>query len=82
MKIDPNPPGLLKRRFFPIDRGRWVMEEEWNLDVPGCPMIRSPWLPGPFNTGPVFIRQVEMTAEEYETARVALGQQAGAKGND
>lgn len=65
MEINPNPPGLLGRRFFPIDHGRWVMEEKWNIDTPGCPMIRSPWLVGPFNDGPIFIRQVEMTAEEY-----------------
>jgi hypothetical protein len=66
--IDKSPPGLLSRRFFPIDRGRWVMEEKWNIDVPGCPLIRSPWLPGPFNDGPIFIRQVEMTAEEYRVS--------------
>lgn len=44
------------------------MEEEWNIDVPGCPLIRSPWIYGPFNDGPIFTRQVEMTAEEYEAA--------------
>lgn len=65
MKIDPNPPGLIRRRFFPIDRGRWVMQEEWNIDTPGCPMIRSPWTLR-FDDDPLYIRQVEMTAEEYQ----------------
>lgn len=75
MEISAHPPGLLSRRFFPIDQGRWVMEEKWNIDVPGCPLIRSPWLLGPFNDGPIFIRQVEMTAAEYEAAARALGQE-------
>lgn len=47
------------------------MEETWNIDVPECPMIRSPWLPGPFSNGPIFIRQVEMTAEGYAAASAA-----------
>lgn len=65
MKIDPNPPGLLSRRTFPIDRGRWVMQEEWDISVPGCPMIRSPWHSQLGMEGNKFIRQVEMTAEEH-----------------
>lgn len=65
MEIDANPPGLVGRRSFPIDGGRWVMEERWDISVPGCPMIRSPWLVGPFNDGPIFLRQVVMTAEEH-----------------
>jgi hypothetical protein len=52
------------------------MEEEWNIDAPGCPMIRSPWHPQ-FNDGPIFIRRVEMTTAEYEEAKkFAFGQQA------
>lgn len=45
------------------------MEEEWDIDVPGCPMIRSPWQPQ-LHDGHIFIRQVVMTAKEYEAARV------------
>lgn len=69
MKIDDNPPGLISRRFFPIDRGRWVMQEEWNIDTPGCPMIRNPWQAQLADTGPLYIRQVEMTAEKYQDTR-------------
>lgn len=46
------------------------MEEKWNIDVPGCPMIRSPWHP-PLDDGPIFIRQLEMTEEEYADAQRA-----------
>jgi hypothetical protein len=69
MEIAAHPPGLLSRHFFPTDHGQWVMVEKWNIDVPGCPLIRSPWIYGPFNDGPIFIRQVEVTAEEYQAAR-------------
>lgn len=65
-------PGLIYRRVFPIDRGRVCVEEKWNIDAPGCPLIRSPWLPGPFNDGPIFIRQVEMTEAEFLSAKVEL----------
>lgn len=66
-----NPPGLIHRRTFPIDRGRWVMEEKWDISVPGCPMIRSPWQPPPLHQGNIYIRQVEMTAEEHAAAMAA-----------
>ena len=66
MKIDPNPPGLLYRRTFPIDRGKWIMEEKWDIGVPGCPLIRNPWMPYAQNQGNIYYRQLEMTAEEHE----------------
>jgi len=61
---EKNEPGLIYRRTFPIDQGRWVLEEKWDMRIPGCPYIKSPWH-SQFD-GDVFIRQLEMTAEEYE----------------
>lgn len=66
MKIDPNPPGLLSRHTFQIDGGRWIMQEEWDISAPGCPMIRSPWHSPLGQEGNSFIRQVEMTDAEHE----------------
>lgn len=66
MQIDPNPPGLICRRTFPINDGRWVLQEEWDISVPGCPMIQNPWLNSSLNAPQnIFIRQLEMSAEEY-----------------
>lgn len=63
--IEKNPPGLLSRRTFPIDQGRWVMHEEWDITVPGCPMIRNPWGPTLGEDVKHIVRQVVMTAEEH-----------------
>ena len=65
MKIDLNPPGLLSRRTFKIDGDRWVMREEWDISIPGCPMIRSPFHSQLGLVGNKFIRQVIMTAQEH-----------------
>ncbi len=62
--IGHSPPGLIYRRTFPVGDGRWILEEKWDIRVPGCPMIKSPWH-SPFE-GDVFIRQVEMTAKEHD----------------
>ncbi len=64
-------PGLLYRRAFPIDQGRIVVEEKWDIDVPGCPYIRSPWHSG-LEPGPVFVRQVTMTVAEYVESKIDL----------
>jgi hypothetical protein len=37
-RIDDNPPGLLSRAFYTEDGAEYV-REEWDLTVPGCPMI-------------------------------------------
>jgi hypothetical protein len=65
MEINPNPPGLLSRRVFRIGNGRVVIEEQWNIDAPGCPMILNPWCSPP-DCGPLFVRQVEMSEEECQ----------------
>jgi hypothetical protein len=57
--------------MFRIDRGRVVVQEEWNIDIPGCPMIRSPFHSQLGNSGPLYIRQIEMTEEEYLDANIA-----------
>lgn len=72
MEIDKNPPGLISRRMFPIDQGRVVMEEHWDINVPGCPMIRNPWNPLVSDASNC-IRQVVMTREEYDAAFPLFG---------
>ena len=57
--IDRNPPGLRSRRTFPINEGRWVLQEEWDISVPGCPMIKNPWQSPLQDHGNLYIRQVE-----------------------
>lgn len=64
VEINNNPPGLISRRTFPIDRGQWVMHEEWDIDAPGCPMVRSPYH-SQLTGGNRFVRQVIMSAEEH-----------------
>jgi hypothetical protein len=72
MMIADRPPGLTSRRMFPIDRGRVVVEERWDIDTPGCPMIRNPWLPSLAVSGSLYVRQREMTAEEFERSGIPL----------
>jgi hypothetical protein len=60
-------PGLIKRFFWPALDGSYVMQEEWDIDVPGCPMVRSPWHKNPPD-GSIFVRLVTLTAAEYAEA--------------
>lgn len=71
MQIDDRPPGLLSRRMFPVDMGRVVVEEEWDVSAPGCPLIRNPWSQAPLE-GHRYFRQVKMTREEYEATLPTL----------
>ena len=71
MKINQRPPGLLARRMFRIDDGKIVVQEEWDIDVPGCPVIRSPWHPQS-KAGSLYVRQIRMTDAEYRNANVTL----------
>lgn len=64
-------PGLISRRVFNIDRGRVVVEERWNLDAPGCPVVRSPFH-NPLQSGPVHVVQTEMTEAEYRERNPTL----------
>jgi hypothetical protein len=67
------PPGLTRRRMFPIDRGRVVVEEHWDLNVPGCPMIHSPWVNNPLKAPDgKYVRQIEMTKEQFDAAKPRL----------
>ena len=71
MTINPKPPGLLSRRMFEIDRGWIVVEERWNIDEPGCPLIQSPWH-SPLQGGPIVIRQLEMTKQDFNDSDILL----------
>jgi hypothetical protein len=72
MDIPDRPPGLLSRRAFYVDRDRVVVEERWDIAVPGCPMIRNPWLQPMQVSGSLYVRQVEMTADEYNHSKPVL----------
>lgn len=63
---------LIYRRVFPINQGRVVIEEKWDLTHPDSPWIRNPWSPyqGPLES-PQY-RQVVMTQEEFAEANVPL----------
>lgn len=63
---------LIYRRMFPIDQGRVVVEEKWDLTHPDCPFIRNPWneFIGPL--GNRAYRQVAMTETEYRAANIQL----------
>lgn len=69
--MDPNN-ALISRRMFPIDQGRVVIEEKWDLTSPDCPFIRNPWNPyqGPMQSP--HVRQVVMTQAEYDLAKPPL----------
>lgn len=71
MDIDPKPPGLLSRRMFPIYRGRVCVEERWDIEVPGCPLIKNPWSVNPLE-GRFVVRQREMTVEDFNNSKIEL----------
>lgn len=73
MEIDRNPPGLISRRAFRIPDNRWAVDEHWDISVPGCPMIRNPWLPHIGMEGNHYIRQIIMTDAEYNAAFPVFG---------
>lgn len=71
MEIDPKPPGLLSRRMR-RDGERVVVEEEWNIDTPGCPLIRNPWASPSCQSAPFVLRRIEMTEQEFDDSKVVL----------
>jgi hypothetical protein len=71
VQIDECPPGLVSRSMSRRN-GRVIIEEHWNIDTPGCPMIRNPWVSNPSEPGPHYVRVVEMSEAEYEAARPTL----------
>ncbi len=69
--IPDRPPGLLKRWSFPDNAGGIIVEERWDIETPGCPLIRNPWTVNPLE-GRYVVRQVRMTESEYKQANIAL----------
>lgn len=63
---------LIYRRMFPIDQGRVVIEEKWDLTHPECPFVRSPWSPwqGPLQSPQV--RQIILTEEQFAASNIPL----------
>jgi hypothetical protein len=60
-------PGLLKVYVVHRDDSQVVVNEEWDIRVPGCPMIRNPWaqqLGWAIPSGNHYIRQLTLTPEE------------------
>ena len=72
MRISDRPPGLLARRVFSGDQDRVVIEENWDLNVPGCPMIRNPWLAPMQTRGARYVRHVEMTERQFNNSDIKL----------
>lgn len=72
------PNGLIYRRAQPDGNGRVVLEELWDIDVPGCPMIRNPW--SPQLPGHIFIRRLIMSDREYEQSKPPLLERSRAAG--
>lgn len=71
--MQDRPPGLVSRRMFQIGLGRVVVEERWKIDEPGCPMICRPLInPMQLAQGPRYVRQVEMTDEEFQKVKPYL----------
>lgn len=68
--ISDKPAGLVWRRSFPIDAGYVVIEEKWDLEAPGCPMVRNPW--GPQFPDRYCFRQIIMPDREYQEAKPTL----------
>lgn len=71
MKISDRPPGLIGRRMFTIDRGNVIVEEHWDISVPGCHLIRNQFVNTRL-TGPKIVRQVEMSADDFKRRGIAL----------
>lgn len=65
-------PGLIYRRAFKVDAGRVVVEEKWDTEAPGCPLIRSPWAPPQFQPGRVVVMQNTLTGHEFDRAPITL----------
>jgi hypothetical protein len=71
MSINQRPPGLLSRRMFPIYRGSVIVEERWDIEAPGCPLIESPWGVNSLE-GRFVKRQREMTEQEFRDSKIEL----------
>jgi hypothetical protein len=73
MKIDPKPPGLISRWMFPIHAGNVIVEEVWDIRVPGCPLIANPWAINPLEAlGGIVKRQREMSMAEFVNSKIPL----------
>lgn len=62
MRIDPHPPGLIRRHIYSRRDRVVIVDETWDVSVPGCPMIRVDW--GAM-AWPYWLRRVEMTQAEF-----------------
>lgn len=73
MDIDQRPPGLMSRRMFPIHAENVIVEETWNIETPGCPLIKNPWDINPLEAlGGIVKRQREMTMQEFVNSKIPL----------
>jgi hypothetical protein len=63
---------LIYRRVFPIDQGRVVVEEKWDLEHPDCPFIRNPWADYQGTLGNRAYRQLTMTKQEFSASNIPL----------
>ncbi len=76
--INDQPNGLMYRRCHPVGAGQVIIEELWDLDAPGCPMIRSPWhaqQPGRYR-----VRRITIDDQEYQARKPLLFERPQASG--
>ena len=71
MEIDKNPPGLVSRKIVAQNSNSVTIEELWDMSVPGCPYVKNPWNPPPFEVKE-FYRRVKMTKDEYDAVEPLL----------
>lgn len=70
--MNPRPPGLMSREAFHIGTDVVIVDETWNIDVPGCPMIRNPWTASSQQVGSIFVRRLKMTENEFSSQEIPL----------
>lgn len=71
MEIAQRPSGLLSRRMFSTNDGNVCVEERWDIEAPGCPLIRSPWAVNPLE-GRFVVRQRLMSEQDFKDSRIDL----------
>lgn len=59
-------PGLIYRRLEPYDERNKRVIEGWDTQVPGCPLIRSPWSSAPRRRFYEWVRFVPIQLEVPE----------------
>lgn len=71
---DPAP-GLIERKAFSLPNHLVVVEEKWNIAVPGCPMILNPFVLQARRGWSHWTRRLRLTQDEFNRSGMWLGHQ-------